>query len=77
MSREAEDRDEAAAVKFRDDVYLHSVAGHLPGLHTQLYERQQENEGLDWLVPESEEDVRLMMQELATVGVLPAQTGSE
>lgn len=72
MKCEAEDREEAVAVKFRDDVYLHSIAGHIPGLYQKLYERPEyQGDDFQWEVPQSEEDVQRMMMELAAVGGLP------
>lgn len=76
MKCEAEDREEDVAVAFRDDVYLHSVAGHVPGLYQNLYDRpEHQGDDFQWEIPQSEEDVQRMMRELAEVGGLP-QMGS-
>jgi hypothetical protein len=59
---------------FKNLVYGHSVAGHLPNLYFKLFSEgestltPEQEEELEWTRPENENDVEAMMSELRNTG---------
>lgn len=67
MKQEGEISEEIEAARFRDQMFLHSVANQNPKLYFELYDDPDEPD--EWEVPQSPEDLQRMMAELAEVGV--------
>jgi len=59
---------------FKNLVYGHSVAGHLPNLYFKIFSEDEptlspeEEDELEWTRPENENDVEAMMAELRNTG---------
>jgi hypothetical protein len=70
MRREAELKQDEASYRFQDNMFLHSIAGHSPGLYNELFGEDTTVDEIDeWEVPDSLDDLRRMQQDLAEVGV--------
>lgn len=77
MYRETKLEDEKAAAQFRDSVFLHSVAGHIPGFYNKVFDdeptgevtTEPTQEGINWLIPESPEEFASWMDELRELDV--------
>lgn len=67
MLQEGEFNEEMAAVKFRDQFFLHAIATQNPRLYQELYDEPDVPE--EWEVPQTPEDLQAMIAELAQVGV--------
>jgi hypothetical protein len=67
MQQEGEFNEEIEAGRFRDQMFLHSVANQNPKLYFELYEEPEVPE--EWEVPQSPEDLQAILAELAQVGV--------
>jgi hypothetical protein len=71
MRGEISQKEAADSAAFQDNVFLHSVAAHIPGMYTDLYgdEAEEEYQVDEWEVPQSEDELRQFAEELASVGV--------
>lgn len=73
MQKEMEDKDESQAREFKNLIFAHDVVPRNPGLFYRLYQdfesmTEEEEEGLDWVAPETEADVQALMSELRATG---------
>lgn len=72
MYRETKITNDLSASAFRDAVFLHSVAGHIPGFYNELYEGEddpsvqpvKDENSINWLIPESREEFASWIDEL-------------
>lgn len=69
MQREQGTQNEVASAQFRDSVFLHSVAGHIPDLYNKLYGEEQLNDQIEWIVPENMDELKEMKSMLASAGI--------
>jgi hypothetical protein len=71
MEKEAEEQIERSSIEFKNLAFVHAYMAQNPKLYDVIYPREgltpQEEEELEWEIPQTEEDVMRMMAELAEV----------
>jgi 2-keto-3-deoxy-galactonokinase len=73
MGQEIQQEDTEKAAQTRDAIFLHSVAGHIPGLYQQLYNEEGfakiDESKLEFDTFESVSDVHSALSELRELGI--------